>query len=112
MAASIKSAFADPNQAIELSGWAGPITAQDMVLGTMQVNAFIALADNSHYQFQKGFLPLGHWEGVREALKGAAKKFPFFLYRMKVSLNQRRPEFRKELEKMIAEVEKEALLDN
>ena len=34
------------------------------------------------------------------------------LTRVQVSLDQRRPEFRKELEKMIAEVEKEALLDN
>ena len=78
MAASVKSAFADPNREMEFSGWAGPITAQDMVLGTMQANAFMALADNSHYQFQEGFLPVEHWEGVREAIKGAAKKFPFF----------------------------------
>ena len=37
MAASIKSAFADPNQEMEFGGWAGPITVQDMVLGAMQI---------------------------------------------------------------------------
>jgi len=112
MAALIKSAFADPNQEMEFGGWAGPITAQDMVLGSMQVNAFMTLLDNSHYQFQEGYLPLGHWESVREAVKGAAKTFPFFLFRMKASLNERRPEFRKELEKIIAEIDEEARLDN
>ena len=112
MAASVKSAFADPFQEIEFEGWAGPITAQDMALGSMQVNAFMALLDNSHYQFQAGYLPLDHWESVREAVKGAAKGFPFFLFRMKATLNQRRPEFRKELEKIIAEIDEEARLNN
>jgi len=112
MAAMIKSAFADPNQEMEFSGWAGPITAQDMVLGTFQVNAFMTLADNSHYQFQEGFLPLEHWESVRDAVKSAAKTFPFFLFRMKASLYDLRPEFRKELEKIIAEIDEEARLDN
>jgi len=31
---------------------------------------------------------------------------------MKASLNERRPEFRKELEKIIAEIDEEARLDN
>lgn len=112
MAAMVKSAFGDPNQEIEMDGWAGPITAQDMTLGIFQVNAFIALADNSHYQFQEGFLPLEHWEGVRATVKNSAKAFPFLLFRMKTNLNDRRPGFRDELEEIIAEIDEEKGLDN
>ena len=107
MAASIKSAFGDPDQQIEVDGWAGPISAQDMVLGIFQVNAFMALADNSYYQYQEGFLPSEHWEGVRATVKRSAKSIPFLLFRMKSSLNDQRLGFREELEKIIAEVEEE-----
>ncbi len=112
MAASIKSAFGDPDQEIFVDGWAGPVTAQDMYLGTLQVNAFMALADNSHYQYQEGFLPLEHWEGVRATVKTAAQSTPFLLFRMKAMLGDGRPEFREELEKIIAEVEEETLPSN
>ena len=107
MAASIKSAFGDPDQQIEVDGWAGPISAQDMVLGIFQVDAFMARADNSHYQYQEGFLPSEHWEGVRATVRASAISTPFLLFRMKASLDSRRPGFREELEKIIAEVEEE-----
>ena len=112
MSASVKSIFGDPNQEIVIDGWAGPISAQDMVLGTFQVNAFMALADNSHYQYQEGFLPLEHWEGVRANVKASTKSNPFLLYRMKASLDGQRPGFRAELEKIIAEVEDEVRSGN
>ena len=80
MAAATKSAFGDPNQEILMNGWAGPITAQDMVLGTFQVNAFLALADNSHFQYQEGFLPRDHWISVRSKLKGIAVSTPFLRF--------------------------------
>ena len=83
-----------------------------MVLGTFQVNAFMALADNSHYQYQEGFLPLEHWEGVRANVKASTKSNPFLLYRMKASLDGQRPGFRAELEKIIAEVEDEVRSGN
>ena len=76
-------------------------------MGTFQVNAFMTLADNSHYQFQEGFLPLAHWEDVRATVKTSAKAFPFLLFRMKAGLNDQRPEFREEIKKLIAEVEAE-----
>ena len=46
-------------------------------------------------------------EGVRATVKTSAKSIPFLLFRMKASLNDRRPGFREELEKIIAEVEEE-----
>jgi hypothetical protein len=108
MAASVKSAFGDPNQEIVVDGWAGPITAQDLILGSFQVNAFMALADNSHYQYQEGFLPFEHWEGVRTTVKAAAQTTPFLLYRIKATMNERRAGFRDALEEIVAEIEAEA----
>ncbi len=105
MAAMIKSAFGDPNQEILMDGWAGPITAQDMVLGSFQVNAFLALADNSYFQYQEGFLPRDHWMSVRSTLKNTAVRLPFLRYRIAQSLDQQRPEFREELISLIAEID-------
>jgi hypothetical protein len=49
MSAAVKSSFGDPGKEIQVDDWPVPITAQDMVLGTFQVNAFMAIADNSFY---------------------------------------------------------------
>jgi hypothetical protein len=105
LAAEIKSAFGDPTQEILIDGWAGPITAQDMVLGTFQVNAFLALADNSYFQYQEGFLPRSHWVSVRSKLKNATVRFPFLRFRIEQSLDQQRPEFREELISLIGEID-------
>lgn len=107
MAASTKSAFGDPNQEIAMDGWAGPITPQDMVLGTFQANAFLALADNSHFQYQAGFLPPEHWMSVRSTIKTAAATLPFFRFRIEASLDQQRPAFREELITLIGEIDEE-----
>lgn len=107
IAAFTKSAFSDLNQEIVMDTWAGPITAQDMVLGTFQANAFLALADNSHFQYQAGYLPHDHWQSVRSTLKGAAARFPFLRFRIEESLDQHRPAFREVLIDLIGEIDKE-----
>ncbi len=106
MAASIKSGFGDPNQEIKFDNWAAPITAQDMALGTFQVNAFLAIADNSFYQYQEGFLPEEHWASVRATLITAATVFPFLRFRIEASLDQQRPAFRDELIGILRDVDK------
>lgn len=111
MAASIKSMFGDPNQEIVMDGWAGPITAQDMVLGTFQVNAFLALADNSYFQYQEGFLPRDHWMSVRANIKNTAVRNHFLRFRILQSLDQQRPEFREELISLIEEIDQSAPAD-
>jgi len=105
MAATIKSAFGDPNQEILMDGWAAPITPQDMVLGTFQVNAFLALADNSFFQYQEGFLPREHWMSVRSNIKDTAVRNPFLRFRIAQSIDQQRPEFREELISLLAELD-------
>ncbi|MCJ7558093.1 MAG: hypothetical protein MUP90_14415 [Gammaproteobacteria bacterium] len=105
MAAAVKSASGDPNQEILIDGFAGPITAQDMWLGTYQASALLTLADNSYFQYQEGFLPLDHWMSVRSMVKAVAVNQPFFRFRIEQSLDQQRPEFREELTSIIGEID-------
>jgi len=97
MAAVVKSRYGDPDQEIQIDDWPAPVTAQDMILGMYQVNAFIAIADNSFFQYQEGFLPEEHWASVKSTLAGAASNIPFLRLRMEASLDQQRPAFREEL---------------
>ncbi len=97
MAAVVKSRYGDPDQETQIDDWPAPVTAQDMILGMYQVNAFIAIADNSFFQYQEGFLPEEHWASVKSTLAGAASNIPFLRLRMEASLDQQRPAFREEL---------------
>jgi hypothetical protein len=97
MSAAVKSSFGAPSKEIHVDDWPAPITAQDMVLGTYQVNAFMALADNSFFQYQEGFLPAEHWESVKSTLVSIVSTVPFLQFRLEAMLDQQRPAFRDEL---------------
>ena len=97
MSAAVKSSFGDPSKEIHVDDWPAPITAQDMVLGTYQVNAFMAIADNSFYQYQEGFLPAEHWASVKSTLVSIVSTVPFLQFRLEAMLDQQRPAFRDEL---------------
>ena len=97
MSAAVKSSFGDPGKEIQMDDWPVPITAQDMVLGTFQVNAFMAIADNSFYQYQQGFLPAEHWASVKSSLVKHVSTIPFLQFRLEAMLDQQRPAFRDEL---------------
>ena len=95
--ATVKSSFGDPGKEIPVGDWPAPITAQDMVLGTFQVNAFMAIADNSFFQYQEGFLPAEHWASVKSIFVNLVSTNPFLKLRMEAMLDQQRPAFRDEL---------------
>jgi hypothetical protein len=97
MSAAVKSSFGDPDKEIHMDDWPAPITAQDMVLGAYQVNAFMALADNSFFQYQEGFLPAEHWASVKSTLVSIVSTVPFLQFRLEAMLDQQRPAFRDEL---------------
>ena len=97
MAAQIKSRYGDPDKEIQIDDWPAPVTAQNMFLGAFQVNAFMAVADNSFFQYQEGFLPAEHWTSVKSSLINLASNNPFLQLRMEAVLDQQRPAFRDEL---------------
>ena len=53
--AIINSAFGEPNQPIQMDGWAAPVTPKDMYLAGLQANSFFTLTDNSLFQYQNGY---------------------------------------------------------
>lgn len=108
MAAQIKSRYGDPDKEIQVDDWPAPVTAQDMILGTYQVNAFMAVADNSFFQYQEGFLPEEHWASVKSTLTNAASNIPFLRLRMEATLDQQRPAFRDELIDILRDVKEKS----
>ncbi len=108
MAAHLKTSFGDPNQEIQREDWATPITAQDMILGGLAMNAFFTVSDNSHFQYQEGFLPEDQWLSVRSSLKYSISTFPFARDRAEATLGQRRPAFRDELIEIMKEIDEES----
>ncbi len=105
--AVINTAFGDPNKPIQMDGWAAPITAKDIYLGRLQAQSFLTLTDNSFYQYQNGFLPEDHWQSVRSTVKNVLSDMPFIRYHVETTLDERRPAFREELIKMLAEIDDE-----
>jgi hypothetical protein len=76
-----------------------------MVLGTYQVNAFMAIADNSFFQYQEGFLPAEHWASVKSTLVSIVSTVPFLQFRLEAMLDQQRPAFRVELMDILRDAE-------
>jgi hypothetical protein len=105
MAAWTKSAYGDPNQEIHVDGMKSPITVHEMLLGSLQTNAFFALTDNSFFQYKEGFLPEEHWRGVRSEVKNVLLTTPFFRFQAISKLDAMRPDLRQEFLDMLEETE-------
>jgi len=105
MSAQIKSSLGDPGKEFQMDDWPAPITAQDRVLGAYQLSALMAIADNSFFQYQEGFLPAEHWAGVKSVLVTLVSTFPYFKWRMEAILDQQRPAFRDELIDILRDAE-------
>jgi len=108
MAAFIKTSFGDPKQEIRREDWAAPMTAQDIVLGRFAFNALLALTDNSHFQYQEGFLPEEHWLGVRSTIGGAIAASSYLRDHVEATLGQRRPAFRDALIDIMREIDEDS----
>ncbi len=82
-------------------------TAQDTVLGGFAASALFTLTDNSHYQYEEGFLPEAHWLSVRERMKSGFSNLPIYRNHAEVNLKLYRPTFRKELVEIMKEIDGE-----
>lgn len=107
MAAMIKSGIADPSEEIQPDGWAGPVSKQDMYVGAFAGIALFALTDNSHFQYEEGFLPEEHWLSVRSSVKNGMMGSPFTRFHVESNLDRYRPAFRAELPRIIREIDGE-----
>ena len=107
MLAFAKTMAGGPDNQIQLDGWAGPLSAQEYLLAYMQSQSLLALADNSHFQYQQGFLPEDHWLSVRATLRNTLSAIPVFRSVFELNLSGFRPGFRDELLEIIAEIDQE-----
>ena len=103
--ATIKSAYSDPNQEIQMEGWASPVNPAELLSGALQSSSFLTLTDNSHFQYQEGFLPEDHWQSVRSTVRRNVSQFPILRHHLESSLDEFRPAFRDEMIKLIAEID-------
>ena len=108
MAAFAKTMAGGPDNEMQMDGWAGPLSTQEFLLAYMQSQALLALADNSHFQYQEGFLPEDHWLGVRATLKNTFSRIPVFRTVFEMNLIGFRPDFRDELLRITAEIDQES----
>ena len=96
-----------PVDEIRMAGWAGPLSTQEYLLAYMQSQSLLALADNSHFQYQEGFLPEEHWLSVRATLKNTFSRIPVFRSVFEMNQDGFRPAFRDELLEITAEIDRE-----
>jgi hypothetical protein len=71
-----KTRFDDLSETVQMEGWASPLTQSETYVAMMSMGAVMTLIDNSHYQYQQGFLPPEHWERIRRNTKRQMKEFP------------------------------------
>ena len=107
LAAMVKSATVDPGAEFQIDGWAGPVTRQDMFHGTFAGMALFTLTDNSHFQYEEGFLPEDHWLSVRSSVKNGLMTTPFTRLHVESNLDRYRPSFRAELQEIMREIDRE-----
>ena len=95
-----------PLPLVEYEGWASSIPLKDVQRAARIFSGVLFLFDNSHYQFQQGFLPEEHWNRTRSTLKTAISS-PFEKWVVQQMLESQRPAFRAELAEILDEIERE-----
>ena len=91
---------------IEVDTWASPISANQATTSVSLMMAPFFMFDNSHFQYQEGFLPEEHWYRVREIIK-AMLRSPFERWAATELLAMQRPAFRDELIQILDELDHE-----
>ena len=97
-----------PPGIVELAEGLEPITVIEGFAAFSYANAMWHLWDNSHFQYQSGFLPESHWQRVRSSIKGTLTQRTFNRFAFEVDPDSHRPEFREEIYRILAEIEAES----
>lgn len=88
------------------TGNGAEISVEEMWSLTLAVNGGMFLWENSFYQSRLGYVGTDHWTRTRESMKNSLATSPI-LPVVRQNLPFMRPEFREELEQIIAEVEQD-----
>ena len=82
------------------------ITPQQMGAGIATHIGLMFLWDNSHFQYERGFIPAEHWVRIRWEIK-SAMSVPFRRSFTESRFPMMRPTFRDEIEVILLEIDKE-----
>lgn len=82
------------------------ITPEEFTSLTLYMSGGLYLWENSYYQSTQGYVPTDHWVRTRASMKNIINPDPM-LSIVKQQAEFMRPGFRRELEAVIAEIERE-----
>lgn len=105
-AASLMALYGEDMPMIDAEGWASPSRADVVMPAASLLNAPLFMFDNSHFQYQEGFLPEEHWVRVRQIIK-IMLSTPFENWAVRLYLSGQRPAFREVLIEILDEIEQE-----
>jgi hypothetical protein len=114
MSALIKTQFGlNPGDPIppgyfELDEGLEPLTAGEVVPALYYSSAMWFHWDNSHFQYQNGYLPESHWSRIRSIIKARLSQNSIARLGFELSPRTHRREFREEIENILAEIDAES----
>jgi hypothetical protein len=90
------------------SGEIDGLTAIEFFSAVTHATAGAYIWDNSHFQYEQGFLPLDHWQRVRETIKASVRNDPITRFMLRTNRVQMRVAFQAEIDKILTEIESES----
>jgi hypothetical protein len=114
MSALIKTQFGlNPGDPVppgyfELDEGLEPLTAGEIAPAIYYSTAMWFHWDNSHFQYQNGYLPESHWSRIRSIIKTRLSQNSIARLSFELSPRSHRQEFREEIDNILAEVDAES----
>ena len=97
-----------------LSGWrkfddgqGDQATLEEIEAGVLAQISLIFLWENSLFQYERGYIPIEHWDSVREDIKSALEN-PLRRSVLEARMNTMRPTFRQAIVELIDEIESQS----
>jgi hypothetical protein len=93
---------------VDIPEGAPAITFHEFYAASYEAGAVWFLWDNSHYQYETGYLPEEHWERVRIMMRSALRKGSVSRYAFENGSESFRKSFRDEVLSIIARIDAES----
>ena len=100
-----------PNGIIRIPEGAPTITYREFYVAAAEASANWFLWDNSHYQYEAGYLPKEHWDRIRAMIRSSVTDGSVTRYVFETGSESYRQTFRDEIYAIIAEVDAQPLVN-
>ena len=85
-----------------------PVTALELFSALNSATAMWFHWDNSHFQYQNGYLPQSHWDRIRSIIKGTLSRKSVARFAYEMDPDGHRQEFQEEINAILAEIDAES----